>query len=69
MRVEKKTYESTCFNETGEKETKLTNDAEIVLSIEEALEILKCISISPTPNKAVLDLYDTIKEAIQIRKA
>lgn len=67
MRVE--TYKSSFFNEAGEKEIKLTNDAEIVLSIEETLELLKCIAITPNPNKTIFDLYDTIKEAVKIRKA
>ena len=63
MRFEKKCNESCSFNEAGEKDIKLTHDADIIMSIEEAEEILACIRAIHVRNKTVIDLYETLQRA------
>lgn len=63
MRFEKKCNESCSFNEAGEKDIKLTYDANIVMSIEEAEEVLACIQAIHVRNETVMDLYETLQKA------
>ena len=61
MRFEKQFFESRSFNEAGEKSINVRVDAEIILSVEEAEEILSdCTS---PHNDSVSALLETVKEA------
>lgn len=61
MRFEKKCYESRSFNEFGEKDIKLSFDAEIILTLEEVQEILNAVSSTNTP--IFKDLEETYIQA------
>ena len=61
MRFEKQFFESRSFNEAGEKSISVRADAEIILSVKEAEEILS--SCSSNHNNSTLALFETVKEA------
>ena len=66
MRFEKQFFESRSFNEAGEKSINVRADAEIILSVEEAEEILSdCTS---PHNDSVSALLETVEEAKKFLK-
>ena len=61
MRFEKQFFESTSFNDAGEKEIKVKVNAEIILSIEEVNKILTETAFSLNP--VISDLSSVVEEA------
>lgn len=61
MRFKKKCYESCSFNELGEKDIKLSFDAEIILTLEEVQEMLNAVTPVNTP--IFKDLEETYIQA------
>ena len=66
MRFEKQFFESRSFNEAGEKSINVRADAEIILSVEEAEEILS--DCSSNHNNSVSTLLEIVKEAKKFLK-
>ena len=62
MRFEKKYRESVTYDLDG-KEVKVVNDAEIVMSVEEAKALWEIMSLHTLENETVQDFYDVIMQA------
>lgn len=64
MRIEKKCYESCSFNEAGEKDIKLRNDAEIILSMEDVKEMICNLPLNLLRDSPIFkDLSETYLQA------